>query len=80
MSLAHGLLQLFEFFANFKHHRRATVAMSMTFFLCVVALPPATPGTSMCRHVYLFVFVQHNLVASITISSSTTLFTLFGQS
>ena len=39
-SLAHGLLQLFEFFADMKHHRRATVASSRTFFLCVVALSP----------------------------------------
>jgi len=39
-SLAHGLLRLFEFFADMKHHRRATVASLRTFFLCVVALSP----------------------------------------
>jgi hypothetical protein len=38
-SLAHGILQLFKFFADFKHRRCATMALSRTF-LCVVALPP----------------------------------------
>ena len=33
--------------------------------------PAATaPETSMCRHAYLFAFVQHNLVASVAVSSS----------
>lgn len=39
-SLAHGILQLFKFFADFKHRRRATMTLSRTFFLCVVALLP----------------------------------------
>jgi hypothetical protein len=36
----------------------------------------ATSGSSMCRHAYLFAFFQHNLVASVVVSSSTTPSTL----
>ncbi|WVZ51741.1 hypothetical protein U9M48_002854 [Paspalum notatum var. saurae] len=37
-SLAHGLLRLFEFFANFKHRRCAIVASSRTSSLSVMAV------------------------------------------
>jgi hypothetical protein len=58
-----------EFFAD-KYRRRTPLALSL--FLCVVALAAATPESSMRRHAYLFTFFQHNLVASVAISSSTT--------
>jgi hypothetical protein len=67
-----------EFFAD-KYHRRAPLAPSSLFFLCVVALAAVTPGSSMRRHAYLFAFFQHNLVASVVISSSTTSSTLLWQ-
>jgi hypothetical protein len=35
----------------------------------------ATLGTLICYRDYLFAFVQHNLIASVTIFSSPTLFT-----
>jgi hypothetical protein len=61
---------IIEFFAD-KYRRRTPLASSL-FFLCVVALAVATPESSMRRHAYLFTFFQHNLVASVAISSSTT--------
>ena len=58
-----------KFFAD-KYCRRAPLVLSSLFFLCVVALTAATPGSSMRHHAYLFAFFQHDLVASIAISSS----------
>lgn len=55
---------VFEFFAD-KYCRRAPLASSSLFFLCVMALAATTLGSSMRRHVYLFTFFQHNLVASV---------------
>jgi hypothetical protein len=59
-----------EFFAS-KYRCRAPLASSSLFFLCVVALSAVTLGSSMHRHT-LF---QHNLVASVAVSASTTLST-----
>ena len=60
-----------EFFVD-KYRRRTPLASTSLLFLCVVALAAATSRTSMCRRTYIFAFVQHTLVGSVVVSSSTT--------